>query len=192
MRCFLALSGAAIWLCACSPTPPEPHPDDIQAARRAAMDLDARIHREVLGRLEIDPPAAVYLQYRRSVPDMTSAVGAEYGVELRRIGLHVRNRANVADDWEFDRLEALSFSMDAGLPPEQLEYAEVLEDEAGKQTFRWIRPIVMKEDCLVCHGEEISIELLDMIAAEYPDDEATGFFEHELAGAYTVSRPLGE
>ncbi len=102
----------------------------------------------------------------------------------------MRNRANVADDWEYEKLEALEFSIQAGLDPALLEFAEIVRDKTGEAQFRWIRPLSMTEECLVCHGEQIPIEVLDLLAVEYPDDEATGYFEFELGGAYSVTRRI--
>lgn len=176
----------------CDAPPPEPSPTDIQDARQAAMTLDSRLHREILNLLERDGETATYLRYRRIVPEMTAAIGGERGVELKRTAFRVRNRANAADDWEIEKLEALEFSMEAGLNPDLLEYSEVIEQADGSLVFRWIRPIVMTETCLGCHGDLVSTEVLDMLAVEYPDDEATGYFEFELGGAYSVRRPVAD
>ena len=184
----MALSGLV--LAACAGPPPEPDPQDIQQARRAATTLDGRLHREILERLERDPAEAVQQLYPTRVPTLTDEVSEEFGVTLRRTAFRVRNRANIADDWEYEKLEALEFSIEAGLDPALLEFAEIVEDADGARTFRWIRPIMMTEECLVCHGEQIPVEILDLLAVDYPDDEATGYFEYELGGAYSVSRPI--
>lgn len=183
---------AALLMAACDAPPPEPSPQDIRDARQAAMTLDSRLHREILSRLETDGETATYLGYRRIVPEMTAAIGEEMGVELKRTAFRVRNRANAADDWEVEKLEALEFSIEAGLNPQLLEFSEVVEEDDGSRVFRWIRPIVMSEGCLACHGDLVSTEVLDMLALEYPDDEATGYLEFELGGAYSVRRPIPE
>jgi len=132
----------------------------------------------------------MYLRYRREVPEILQQAAAQHEITMRRTGLRVRNRQNTADDWEFERLEAFGFSIDAGLDPALLEFAEVTVDDSGQRIFRWIRPIMMTEPCLVCHGENIPIEILDLLVDEYPDDEAAGYFEYELGGAYSVKRVL--
>lgn len=184
------LTGTLVGIAACNAPPPEPNPRDIQNARRAAMQLDAEIHREILSQLEQAPVETLYLRYRRRAPEIAAQVSEEYDLTVRRTGLRVRNRANAADDWEFEKLEALEFSMSAGLDPALLELAEVVEGEGGQQTFRWIRPLIMTEECLVCHGENIPVEILDLLMEEYPSDDATGYFEYELGGAYSVSRVI--
>lgn len=189
-RATNALMSSVMLAAACSAPPPEPDPEDIQRARRAANSFEARLQQTILNRLEREPPETVHLLYRNRVPAMIAEISEEHDVTFKRTALRVRNRNNAADDWEYEKLEALTFSMEAGLDPGLLEFAEVVEDDNGQHMFRWIRPIVMSETCLVCHGEEVAVEVLDLLAAEYPDDEATGYFEYELGGAYSVIRPV--
>jgi len=46
------------------------------------------------------------------------------------------------------------------------------------------------EACLGCHGEKIKPELLSLLDQRYPQDQARGFREGDLRGAFTLSRPL--
>ena len=177
-------------LCSCGPAALEPDPGDIQIARRAALTYDLRLHQEILDRLEREPPATVLRLYRNRAQAMAEEVSDEFGVELRRTAFRVRNRTNVADDWEYEKLEALEFSIEAGLDPALLEFTEIVRDNSGQAQFRWIRPLSMTQECLVCHGEQIPVAVLDILAVDYPDDEATGYFEYALSGAYSVTRRI--
>ncbi len=188
---WLFPSLAVLGMSACSDKPPEPSPEDIQVARRAASELDMEIKRRFIARIEAqENPVAVYLAYRSNVAEITREIGEKYGVELSRTGFRVRNRAHVADDWEYEKLEALEFSIEAGLEPATLSFSEVIENEDGSSEFRWIKPMVMQFECLACHGENIAPELLDLLNTEYPQDESTGFFEYEFGGAYSVRKML--
>lgn len=184
------MAAPLLLLAACGSNLPDPSPEDIQSARRAATTFDVRLHNDTLDRLERDPPGTVQLLYRNRVPLLTKEVAEEFDVSLRRTSFRVRNPANAADDWEYEKLEALEFSIEAGLDPALLEFSEVVEDENGDLLFRWIRPIIMTEECLVCHGDQAPVEILDLLDAEYPNDDALGYFEYELGGAYSVSRPI--
>lgn len=177
-------------LVGCSDKLPEPDPADIQRARRAATTFDVRLHNEILERLEREPPETVQLLYRSRAPMLAGEVADEFDVGFRRTSFRVRNPANAPDDWEYEKLEALEFSIEAGLDSALLEFSEVVEGQNGDLIFRWIRPIIMTEDCLVCHGDQVPVEILDLLDAEYPNDDATGYFAYELGGAYSVSRPL--
>lgn len=175
---------------ACSQPIEAPDPADLQAARQAAMMFDVRLKAEVLDRLEREEdPVAVYLAYREAAPALLASLSEAGGVSLKRTGFRVRNQANAPDDWEIEKLEEFDFLMQAGLDPETLGVAEIIT-EGEQRVMRWIRPLVMKETCLVCHGEEIDPRLLDLIEREFPEDEAVGFFAEELGGAYSVRKVL--
>jgi hypothetical protein len=55
-------------------------------------------------------------------------------------------------------------------------------------TLRLLRPIVMGEPCLACHGpvEGINPRVLELIRAAYPEDLAVGYQAGDLRGAVSV------
>lgn len=175
-------------LAACTPKPPKPDPADLTAARQAALQLDTAIRTQLLDRLDRDEdPAAVYTAYRDTVRTMTSDIAKKTGVDLKRVADRVRNPANAADDWERKQLAIFQYWLDAGLDEHTLEISEIVTEGKTKY-FRWIRPITMQETCITCHGDKIDDKLLTFLVHDFPDDEATGYFEGELAGAYSVKR----
>ncbi len=181
---------AFVLLAACAPEAPAPDPEDINAARQAALAFDVRMRLDILDRLErAEDPVAVYLAYRDNVPGWAKEIGAKLGVDLSRTALRTRNPSNAADEWEVKQMELFEFSREAGLDPATMEVAEIVTE--GKQkTFRWIRPIVMDEACIACHGEEIDTRIVTLLNQEYPLDEALDYHETELGGAYSVSKVL--
>ena len=181
---------AAAIAVACVPQAPQPGVEDILAARQAALAFDVRMRLEIAQRLEREEdPVAVYLAYRDNAPGWAAEIGGKLGVELSRTALRVRNPANAPDDWEIRQMELFEFSREAGLDPTTLETAEIVK-EGGKDVFRWIRPIVMEEACLACHGEDIDPRIVTLINQEYPLDEAIDYHETEFGGAYSVSKIL--
>lgn len=176
---------------ACAPEAERPSAADIGAARRAALDFDQRMNREILARLDRgEDPVAVWLAYADHAPDWGRQISNTAKAEFSRTALGVRNPANAPDDWERRQLEEMSILLDAGVDPETLEVAAVrIED--GVRVFRWMRPVLMAEPCLVCHGEEIDPRVKLLLAQEYPLDEATGYAAQQLGGAYSVRRVLG-
>jgi len=183
--------GCAV-LVAASCTPPlEPPPAaSIRTARQAALAFDQRITREMIARLRRDEdPVAVWLAYADHVPDWGREISNQLQVEFSRTALGVRNPANAPDDWERQQMEQMSFMLDSGLDAEALDVAEIrLEEE--KKVFRWIRPILMGEECLVCHGEQINPRVKLLLGQEYPLDEAAGYSANQLGGAYSVRQVL--
>ena len=187
----LAAAGLAL-VCAsaCTPKPLKPDPADLMAARQATFQLDTAIRTQLTGRLDRnDDPAAVYTAYRDTVRTLTSDIAKKAGVDLRRVSDQPRNPANAADDWERKQLAIFEYWLDAGLDEHTLEISEIVT-EGKTKVLRWIRPITMQENCLTCHGDRIDGKLLDLLAHDFPDDEATGYFEGELAGAYSVKKVI--
>ena len=53
----------------------------------------------------------------------------------------------------------------------------------------YVEPIVMQPLCLACHGETLAPEVAEQIAAEYPEDRATGFRVGDFRGVFWVEYP---
>ena len=181
---------SALLLSSCAVKVPKPNPLDLTAARQAALLLEIAIRSQLLDRLEHDEAAAgVYTAYRDEVRTVTGEIGKKAGVDLRRVSERVRNPANAPDDWERKQLAQFQYWLDAGLDEHTLEVSEIVTEGKVKY-FRWMRPITMGETCITCHGDKIDAKLLTLLVHDYPDDEATGYFEGELAGAYSVKRQI--
>jgi len=146
--------------------------------------------REIVSRLErAEDPVAVWLAYADHVPDWGRQISNAVEAEVSRTALGVRNPANAPDDWERQQMEQMSFLLDAGIDPETLDVA-VIRQEGEDKVLRWMRPILMAEDCLPCHGEAIEPRVKLLLGQEYPLDEATGHAAGQLGGAYSVRQVL--
>ena len=99
---------------------------------------------------------------------------------------YVRNRKNRPDKWEDSIIQTKFMAADytKGQP-----FAEN-DTHKGKPAYRYILPEYYKESCLGCHGENIKPELLQLLDKHYPLDQARGFREGDLRGAFTLSRAL--
>jgi len=174
----------------CAPRPEQPDADNIGAARQAALTFEQRMSREIIARLQRDEdPVAVWLAYADHVPDWGREISNETEVEFSRTGLGVRNPANAPDDWERQQMEQMSFMLDTGIDVEALAVAAIRQ-EGEEKVFRWMRPILMTEECLACHGEQIDPRVTLLLGQEYPLDEATGYSANQLGGAYSVRKVL--
>ncbi len=60
--------------------------------------------------------------------------------------------------------------------------------EGGTKSLRYMKPIVIKQPCMMCHGQvgEIDDTVLDSIHTKYPGDQAIGYKVGDLRGAFTV------
>jgi hypothetical protein len=183
--------GVALGLAACAPRPPVPDVADIQAARQAALMLDVRFRTEILDRLEREDASAIYMAYRELAAEFVREASAKSHLDIRRVGLRVRNPANAADDWEAEQLEKFNFLVNAGYDISVLE-ASAIVTENKQKWFRWIKPMPVGETCMVCHGDDIPADILKQLKQDYPDDNATGYQPSEMRGAYSVRRKLDD
>jgi hypothetical protein len=111
------------------------------------------------------------------------------GNDIRRVSLRRRNPANEPDAFERRVLESFD-----RLPAEARAGAEHWElvREDGRETLRYLKPVVANAMCLTCHGERARMPpaVQAVIAKEYPDDRATGFSAGDVRGAVSVRIPL--
>jgi hypothetical protein len=185
-----ALAVAA--LAACTPQPEAPDAGDLLVARQAALGFDVRYRMEILDRLERDEdPVAVYMFYRDHVPGYAKEISDRLGLEFSRVSMRPRNPLNSADDWEREQFAQFEFWRETGRDPTVMESAAIVEED-GRKLFRWIRPLIADEACMACHGDELDPRLLKLLAQEYPLDEATGYYETEILGAYSATKVLAE
>ncbi|KZY78149.1 hypothetical protein A3742_23470 [Oleiphilus sp. HI0071] len=56
--------------------------------------------------------------------------------------------------------------------------------------FRYMKAIPTAAVCLVCHGSDIAAPVAKKIASLYPQDQATGFTEGELRGAFSLRKTV--
>lgn len=88
-----------------------------------------------------------------------------YGIKARIVGIVTLNPINRADPWEEKAIRAFT----AGSSTELIENTEI----DGKPFLRMIRPMMMTQDCMKCHGH-------------------LGFKVGDVRGAVGVSIPLEE
>lgn len=177
-------------LAACEPRPERPTDADILAARQAALSFDVRLRREIVDRINREEdPVAVYLAYADNVPGWGKEISDAAKFAFSRTALGVRNPANAPDDWERRQMELFNLMADEGQDPETFEAAEIVQ-EGNAKVFRWLRPMVMGEACMACHGEAIDGRIKLLLAQEYPLDEAAGYSEGQLGGAYSARKVL--
>ncbi len=102
------------------------------------------------------------------------------GVVLGRSSHRLRNPDNVAPDWVTPILETY-VAASGDLEPRSLSLPD---GRAG-----YVEPIVTQALCLTCHGDVQDPTLLERLAADYPQDRATGFAAGELRGVFWVEYP---
>lgn len=102
-----------------------------------------------------------------------------------RTALKVRNPENAPDAWERSVLQQFAQRAANGEPLNSMMHTDVVAGE-----FRLMKAIPTAQACLACHGSSIKPELAALIDQRYPHDQARGFNEGELRGAFTLRRAM--
>ncbi len=161
----------------------------LAAARSAADGLGAELRALLMDELRDGGPVAAVAVCARSAQAKTAEYRSRTGVDIRRVSLRHRNAVNAPDDFERGALESFD-----RLPTEARPKAEHWQvvTEAGRESLRYLRPLVANAMCLSCHGarETLPVGVKAALAKEYPDDRATGVAAGDVRGAISVRIPL--
>lgn len=122
-------------------------------------------------------------------PEIAEDVSAESGWQVRRTALRVRNPGNAPTPRERGILEDFKARAESGVPFAELERAEVVDTHDGRQ-IHYMKAIPTGQVCLACHGSDLAPEVKARLEELYPQDQATGFREGELRGAFSFRKPL--
>jgi len=184
---------AAVLVMALSPitlAAAEPAPDTawVDQSRQLAMQLGGQLKGELSKAIaEGGPLAAINVCYLRA-PEIAAQLSQASGARVGRTALRVRNPSNAPDDLERTVLE--QFAADLGSGPIDRPLEAVFEIRRGDAVERrYMRAIPTDALCLTCHGKTIAPELAAAIARDYPKDQATGFEQGQLRGAFSVVWP---
>jgi hypothetical protein len=109
---------------------------------------------------------------------------------IGRTSLKLRNPANAPDNWELAVLKQFEARKEQGESADKLEFFAVIDDDQGQKTFRYMKAIPTAALCLNCHGENVPAEVDAKLKELYPNDQARGFQEGDLRGAFTLAQPV--
>lgn len=102
---------------------------------------------------------------------------------VRQVSLRYRNPDNRPDSYETARLEKFSLQK-----PVESSSLETLD---GKQTFRYLQPMVAVESCLTCHGDYDKAPAF--VRARFPRGHYSYNYKvGEVIGAVSVSIPMAD
>jgi len=158
--------------------------EQLQAYRAAMMEFGQQLRGELQGAMkEGGLIAAVEVCHSRA-PEIAETISAETGLNLSRTSL--KPRAQAPDSWETTVLEKFESQKAAGTPVAEIEFFEVV-DMDGSDTLRYMKAIGTDTVCLACHGTEVDAKLKTNIKRLYPNDQAMGFSEGDIRGAFSIS-----
>ncbi|MTV31751.1 DUF3365 domain-containing protein [Rhodoblastus acidophilus] len=125
----------------------------------------------------------------KQAPVIAAEISGDSGWSVARTSLKPRNAASAPDAYERKIMESFVARIAKGEKAADLASAEVV-DENGQKVFRFVKAIPTGEVCLTCHGENVAPELQQKIKALYPQDQALGFREGDMRGAFTLKKTL--
>jgi hypothetical protein len=161
-------------------------PDSLALARaRGAADgMGQDLLTMLMGALERGGPSAA-IAFCADSAQARSARHAAEGITLRRVSERVRNPENRPDERERRLLAVMAANHAAGAGT---EVTEMYTDDAGVRHLQYLRPIVVQERCVTCHGDPSGFprEVRALLAERYPADSATGYAPGDFRGAISV------
>jgi hypothetical protein len=162
-----------------------PAPEAVERARTAADALGKELQSRLLAALDSGGPSRA-LAYCADSAQAVTARHARAGVYVRRVSLRVRNPANRPDAAEERQLRHLDSLHRAGTFPAELVRSRRVA--SGERVVEYARPILVQPGCLACHGdrEHLAPGVREVLAARYPEDEATGYRAGDLRGMIAV------
>ncbi|MBV5308714.1 DUF3365 domain-containing protein [Chromatium okenii] len=163
---------------------------NVNEAKEVIKTFSMQLKGELKHALEEGGPLKAIAVCKERAPAIATEVGAKMGWEIGRTTLKPRNaELNTPDAWEQNVLTEFAKRKAAGEDVQTIAFGEVVETEAGK-TFRFMKAIPTVELCLACHGTQVAPEVAKAIDESYPQDQARGYSEGDLRGAFSVSKPL--
>ncbi|MEZ5898242.1 MAG: DUF3365 domain-containing protein [Hyphomicrobiaceae bacterium] len=156
-------------------------------ARSAVKSMGGALQTKLKEALSSGGPVAAVQVCKTVAPAIAEEQSKTLGMTIRRTALKVRNPDNAPDALERKVLDDFTAQIAAGADVTKLEHIEVVTQD-GKTLVRYFKAIpTAAAPCLVCHGSNLSGELKETIDKLYPNDQATGFKEGDLRGAFSVT-----
>ena len=163
--------------------------DPAEQAQTAVAGFANALKSELTSAMQAGGPMNAIEVCNERAPAIAEALSLENGLNLSRVSLRNRNPDNAPNAWQTAVLQDFEERRANGEPPATLTWQEVANVN-GQREFRFMRAIPTAPVCLACHGESIAQPVAEKIAELYPADQATGFREGDLRGAFVVTRAM--
>jgi hypothetical protein len=159
------------------------------AAMKAVKTLGSTLLNEVKGAIKQGGPIEAISACNINAIPLTEQTSNQLGTSISRTALRIRNPNNTPDAWERGVLEQFLERQAAGEPLKPMRYSEIVEQD-GQRVYRMMKAIPVQKACLTCHGDNIKPEVAEKLDSLYPADQARGFKEGDLRGAFSVRKVL--
>ncbi len=189
MKRTFGLSLLTMLLAGCASTPNTTALTD--EARLTAGGLIQTLGGELKAAMTAGGPAQAIGVCKEKAPRIAAEAAQRTGFAIKRVSQKNRNPKGVPDAWENEALASLEKRLAAGEKPETLDMHGIVNTPEGK-AFRYAKALVMQPVCVNCHGpaDNLSPEVKAKLAAEYPDDKATGYSPGMIRGVLSIKKAL--
>jgi hypothetical protein len=157
----------------------------VAASQAAVQTFASTLQGELQAAMQEGGPTRAIEVCNQRAPEIAAQISSETGWSVGRTSLKLRNPDNAPDEWERAVLLDFDAQRAAGVPASELSRHEVVEEGDGK-AFRFMRAIPTAGICLTCHGSELGGDIKHALERLYPADQATGFSEGDVRGAFTI------
>lgn len=185
----LALLWLPVWFSSVDAEDNTPH--NLNETGREIIQVFAdRLQKELRQAMADAGPVAAIDVCKLRAPKIAAELSTD-GWLVKRTSLRPRNPLNGPD--EFERRTLLDFEdkRAEGRPVNTLAYYKLKQfKQSGKELneFRYMKAIPTRPLCLTCHGENIPADVLKKLDVLYPDDEARGYQEGDIRGAFSLRK----
>jgi hypothetical protein len=161
----------------------------LNESRTLVQEFSQSLKRELQRGMKAGGPAYAIGVCNVNAPRISAELGSEYGWEVGRTSLRLRNPGNSPDDWERHTLETFEERLLSGEDAADIEYYEVVRQD-GDEVFRYMKAIPTVELCESCHGSAIDQAVKERLRELYPMDHARGYRAGDIRGAFTFAKSL--
>ena len=165
---------------------------EVMASRAAVQKFSKTLKEALQQAIKAGGPANGITVCHDQADQIAARLSEELEMLVGRTSLKVRNPNHTPDAWETAVLKQFEARKAQGESVDRLEFFAVIDDDQGQQTFRYMKAIPTAGLCLNCHGEKIAPEVDAELKKLYPYDQARGFSEGDLRGAFTIAKPLSQ
>jgi hypothetical protein len=161
------------------------------ASRAAVKEFAASLQGELSTAIKSGGAVNAIEVCKTKAPAIAADISRKHGWKIARTSLRLRNPKNAPDAWEIKVLNDFEARKAKGEDPAQMEYWELILSQRKKE-YRYMKAIAMPADspCLTCHGDKIDPAVDARLKALYPQDQATGYQQGDIRGAFTIRQPM--
>jgi len=158
-------------------------------ARASVAAFASALKSELTAAMQSGGPLQAIEVCHGKAPVIAREVSQQQGVEVSRVSARNRNPANAPNAWQAEVLDSFASLLADGSDPGTLEWQQIVRTDDGRE-FRYMKAIPTAALCLTCHGATLAHPVAAKIAELYPEDQATGYSEGDLRGAFVVTKTL--